>query len=207
VARVSGVVIVFGQQRRNEEAHMTTKIAPLLTVEDLSALPDDGNAYELIEGELIVSRSPALTHQLVLDNLFFYLRTYLEQNPVGRVFTTPGVIFDRYNSVIPDIAFLTNEQFARVGSETHINEAPALAVEVVSPGRENARRDRVVKLQVYGKFGVGEYWVADPEARTLEIYRPDEGALALAATLKGEDEIRTPLLPGFVCQVKRVFGD
>jgi Uma2 family endonuclease len=191
---------------------MTTKIAPLLTVEDLEALPDDGNRYELIEGELIVgeplmTRSPALIHQSVLDNLYFYLRTYLEQNPVGQAFTTPGVIFDRYNSVIPDIAFLTNEQLARVGSETHINEAPALAVEVVSPGRENARRDRVIKLQVYGKFGVGEYWVADPESRTLEIYRPADGALTLAVTLKGDDEITTPLLPGFSCKVGKVFGE
>jgi Uma2 family endonuclease len=186
---------------------MTTKIAPLLTVEDLEALPDDGNTYELIEGELIVSRSPALTHQFVIGNLFFCLRNHLERNPAGRAFITPGVIFDKHNSVIPDVVFLTNEQLAAVGSDAHIHEAPALAVEVVSPGSENAKRDRVVKLQVYGKFGVGEYWVADPEARTLEIYRPAGGALALAATLKGDDEITTPLLPGFACRVKKVFGE
>ena len=186
---------------------MTTKIAPLLTVEDLEALPDDGNIYELIEGELIVSRSPALAHQFVIGNLFFFLKSYLEESHVGTAVTTPGVIFDKHNSVIPDIVFLTNEQLARVGSEAHIHEAPALAVEVVSPGRENARRDRVVKLQVYGKFGVGEYWVADPEARTLEIYRPADGALTLAATLKGDDDITTPLLPGFSCKVGRVFGE
>jgi Uma2 family endonuclease len=189
---------------------MTTKIAPLLTVEDLEALPDDGNRYELIEGELIVgepimTRSPALIHQYVLDNLFLYLRIYLMQNPVGRVVTTPGVIFDRYNSVIPDLAFVTKEQLGRIGPETHINEAPALAIEVVSPGRENARRDRVMKLQLYGKFGVGEYWVADPEARTVEIYRPAGGALVLAATLAGEDAITTPLLPGFSCKASLVF--
>lgn len=190
---------------------MTTKIAPLLTVEDLDALPDDGNRFELIEvelviGEPIMTRSPALTHQYVLDNLHFYLRTYLEQNPVGRVVTTPGVIFDSYNSVIPDLALLTQEQLDRIGDATHINEAPALAIEVVSPGRENARRDRVMKLQLYSKFGVGEYWVADPEARTLEIYRRAEGALAPAATLRSLDELDTPLPPGFSCTPARVFG-
>jgi Uma2 family endonuclease len=186
---------------------MTTKIVSPLTIADLEALPDDGNIYELIEGELIVSRSPSLAHQLVIGNLFFRLRSYLEANPVGEAFITPGVIFDKHNSVIPDIVFLTREQSARVRSETHINEAPALAVEVVSPGHENARRDRVEKLRLYAKFGVGEYWVADPEARTLEIYRHAGGALALAATLKGDDEIATPLLPGFACQVKKVFGE
>jgi Uma2 family endonuclease len=185
---------------------MTTKIAPLLTTEDLIALPDDGNTYELIEGELIVSRTPTVTHQDVIGNLFFFLKLYLRDNPIGRVTVTPGVIFDEYNSVIPDLVFLTNEQSARIGSDGHIHEAPALAVEVVSPGRNNALRDRVVKLQVYSKFGVGEYWVADPEARTLEIYRRVEGALALAATLAGDDEISTPLLPGFSCAPSRVFG-
>jgi Uma2 family endonuclease len=119
---------------------------------------------------------------------------------------TPGVIFDRHNAVIPDLVFLTNEQLAKVGAESHIRLAPALAVEVVSPGRENARRDRVRKLRVYGKFGVGEYWVADPEARTVEIYRPVGGALVLAATVGGDEEITSPLLPDFACKASRVFG-
>jgi Uma2 family endonuclease len=185
---------------------VTTKIEPLLTTEDLTALPDDGNTYELIEGELIVSRTPTLTHQRILLNIATAIKNYLDRNPIGEVFPTPGVIFDRNNSVIPDLVFLTNEQLARVGAESHIHEAPALAVEVVSPGRENARRDRVVKLQVYGKFGVGEYWVADPESRTLEIYRRAEGALRLAATLAGGGEITTPALPGFRCEVGKVFG-
>lgn len=185
---------------------MSLKIAPLLTTEDLVALPDDGNIYELIEGEFIVSRSPALTHQLVLGNLLFCLKSYLVKNPIGVAFPNPGVIFDRHNSVIPDIAFLTNEQIERVGSEPHVHEAPALAVEIVSPGRQNARRDRVVKLEVYGKFGVKEYWVADPESRTMEIYRLAEGALAHVATLGGEEEITSPALPGFACKAVQIFG-
>lgn len=186
---------------------MTTNTAPLLTIDDLTALPDDdGNIYELIEGELIVSGIPSLTHQGVIGNLLHFIRTYLDGNPIGQAFLTPGVILDRHNRVIPDLVFLTNEQLERVGSETHIRFAPALAVEVVSPGRENARRDRVKKLRVYDRFGVSEYWIVDPESRTLEIYRRDVGALALAATLKGEDEIDTPLLPGFTCTPARLFG-
>ena len=186
---------------------MTTNTAPLLTIDDLTALPDDdGNTYELIEGELIVSGMASLTHQRVIGNFVYLIASYLKENPVGAIFLMPGVIFDRHNSVIPDLVFLTNEQLEQVGTEAHIRFAPALAVEVVSPGRENARRDRVKKLRVYGKFGVGEYWVADPESRTLEIYRPAGGALALAATLAGDDEITTPLLPGFRCTLGGVFG-
>ncbi len=185
---------------------MTTKIAPLLTTDDLIALPDDGNTYELIEGELIVSRTPTVTHQDVIGNLFFFLKLHLRGNPIGRVIMTPGVIFDEYNSDIPDSVFLTSEQLEHVGAESHTHLAPAIAVEVVSHGGNDARRDRVMKLQVYGKFGVGEYWVAEPEARTPEVYRRVEGALALAATLKGDDEIGTPLPPGFSCAPARVFG-
>jgi Uma2 family endonuclease len=185
---------------------MTTRVAPLMTTEDLAALPDDGNAYELIEGELIVSRNPALTHQRIILNLATEIKNFLDRHPLGEIFPTPGVIFDQYNSVIPDLVFLTNEQLRLVGDETHIRVAPALAVEVVSPGRENARRDRVMKLQVYGKFGVGEYWVVDPEARTIEIHRQSDGALSLVATLSGDDELMTPLLPGFSLKAARVFG-
>ena len=185
---------------------MTTKSATLLTTDDLIALPDDGNIYELIEGELIVSSAPSLMHQRVIKNLSHFIQSYLDDNPIGEVFPTPGVIFDRHNSVIPDIVFLTNEQLEQVGSEPHIKLAPAIAVEAVSPGRENARRDRVKKLRLYDKFGVEEYWVADPESRNVEIYRRADNALSLAATLAGEDEIRTPLLPGFACTPAKVFG-
>ena len=176
----------------------------LKTYDDLLAMPDDGNRYELIEGELIVTRAPGITHQEVLGNLFFVLKSYARETHSGVVISTPGVIFDEYNSVIPDIVLLTNEQRERAGP--HIHEAPELAVEIVSPGRENARRDRVVKLQVYSKFRVKEYWVADPEARTLEVYRLSEGALALAATLTRNDEITSPVLPGFGCKVSEIFG-
>ena len=183
---------------------MTVRIAPLLTAADLELMPDDGNRYELVEGELIVTRAPGVPHQLVITNLIKLIGTYLDRNPLGEILTVPGVIFDEYNSVIPDIVFLTNEQMERAGP--HIREAPELAVEIVSPGRENARRDRVVKLQVYSKFKVKEYWVADPEARTLEVYRLSEGALALAATLTRNDEITSPVLPGFGCRVSEIFG-
>jgi len=185
---------------------MSAKVEPLLTVADLEAMPDDENRYELFEGELFVSRSPSLSHQRVLINLATLIKIYLEQNPIGEVFPTPGVIFDNFNSAIPDIVFISNEQVNNVGAEPHIHEAPELAIEIVSPGKENARRDREMKRQIYGKFGVKEYWIADPESRTLEIYRLKKRTLALAATLAGEDEITSPVLPGFKCKVNQVFG-
>ncbi|MGI9105689.1 MAG: Uma2 family endonuclease [Pyrinomonadaceae bacterium] len=172
---------------------------------DLEAMPEDENRYELFEGELIVSRAPSLSRQRVLGNLHAILRSYLDQQAVGEILLTPGVIFDNFNSAIPDLVFITNQQVGDIGSGERITEAPALAIEIVSPGKENARRDREVKRQVYGKFGVKEYWIANPESRALEIYRLNERTLTLVATLTGEDEITSPILPGFKCIAQQIF--
>jgi Uma2 family endonuclease len=185
---------------------MSAKVEPLLTVADLEALPDDGNRYELFEGELFVSRAPSLSHQRILGNLHAILRAYLDGNPIGEILLTPGVILDESNSAIPDAVFLTNQQVNNIGSGERILEAPELAIEIISPGKENARRDREVKRQVYGKHGVKEYWIADPEKRALEIYHLERHTLKLVATLMDEDEITTPILPGFSCKANQIFG-
>lgn len=184
---------------------MPTKIEPLLTIADLAAMPEDENRYELFEGELFVSRAPSLSHQRILGNLYFLLRTYLDQNPIGEFLLTPGVIFDELNSAIPDAVFLTNSQLEHLGSDPHIHEAPTLAIEILSPGKENLRRDREVKRQVYGKYGIQEYWIADPEGRSLEIYRLENRIFKLVATVADEDEVSSPLLPGFQCIVHQIF--
>ena len=185
---------------------MSAKVEPLLTAADLEAMPDDGNRYELFEGELFVSRAPGLSHQRVLANLVALFFDYFKQNPIGEILPTPGVIFDEMNSAIPDAVFLTNQQVNRIGSGERILEAPELAIEIISPGKENARRDREVKRQVYGKHGVKEYWIADPEKRALEIYRLENQTLKLVATLADDEEITTPVLPGFSCKARQIFG-
>jgi Uma2 family endonuclease len=76
----------------------------------------------------------------------------------------------------------------------------------MSPGAENERRDRVIKRQLYGKYGVREYWIVDPESRSLEIYRLERRMLELIATLMDEDKIASRVLPSFSCQVKQIFN-
>ncbi|HEX8921206.1 MAG TPA: Uma2 family endonuclease [Pyrinomonadaceae bacterium] len=185
---------------------MSAKVEPILTVDDLDSLPDDGNRYELFEGELFVSRAPSLSHQRVLGNLHAILRFYLDQNPVGEVLLTPGVIFNEFNTAIPDAVFVSHKHRNEIISGERIIKAPELVIEIVSPGKENARRDREVKRQVYGKHGVKEYWIADPLNRSLEIYRLKRHNLALVETLRDEDEVTSPLLPGFTSKAGRIFG-
>ena len=183
---------------------MATNIEPVLTIEDLDAMPEDGNRYELIEGELFVSRAPGLTHQRIVRRLLVAIENYLDRNPIGEVLPGPGVIFSDFNGVIPDIVYMSNERREEIVQGEKITGAPELVIEVLSPGIENERRDRHAKRQLYGKYGIEEYWIADPENSTLEIYRSP--GLRLTATLGIEDEITSPLLPGFSHRVRDVFG-
>jgi Uma2 family endonuclease len=82
-------------------------------------------------------------------------------------------------------------------SDGKLHGAPELTVEILSPGSTNEQRDRELKLKLYSRIGVEEYWIADWRARTLEIYRRSEGRLQFAATLSGDDVLTSPLLPGF----------
>lgn len=184
---------------------MSAKVEPLLTIADLDVLPDDGNRYELFEGEIFVSRAPSLSHQIILANLLTILKTYLERNPIGEAIPTPGVIFSEYDGAIPDLVFISNQLIRKIVSEEKINGAPELAVEIVSPGKENSRRDRVVKRQVYGKYGVKEYWIIDPEKRAIEVYRLKRQTLILSGTFMDEDEISTPILPDLISKANTVL--
>ena len=149
---------------------MAARIEPLLTVADLDACPDDNNRYELIEGELFVSRAPGIPHR-VLNNLQLALGIYLQDNPIGIVVPGAGAVFSDYDAVIPDLVFVRAERWSEVVTETKFTGPPDLVIEITSPGKENRDRDLLVKRQLYAKYGVAEYWVVDPESRLVGVYR------------------------------------
>ena len=177
----------------------------LFTVADLDLMPEDGNRYEIIEGDIFMSRAPTLLHQLVVHGFDKNIGVYLDHNPIGIVVPGPGVIFDEFNGVIPDVVFISNDRRAKVASGLKITGAPDLVIEILSPGPDNEHRDRELKRRLYAKFGVQEYWIADLENRHIEIYRLRDGVLELAETLGDNDEITTDLLPGFRCPVQSIF--
>jgi len=168
-------------------------------------MPDDENKYELIEGEIYMSRAPSLTHQYVVHNAQMAVGSYLIGNPIGIVVPGPGVIFDDFNGVIPDIIFFRNERRAEIESGDRLSGAPDLAVEIISPGAENRRRDRVLKRRLYGRFGVKEYWLVDLESRTVELYQLSGEGLELAATFSGDDEMTSSVLPGSRLKLTDLF--
>jgi Uma2 family endonuclease len=182
---------------------MAAKIEPILTIADLDAMPEDGNRYELIEGELFVSCAPNLVHQGIVRDLILVFGAYLVKKPVGQIYPGPGVIFSDFSGVIPDLVFVGNEQVKEIAAGDRIKGPPELIIEILSPGAENERRDRHSKRQLYRKYGVKEYWVVDPQKRRIEVYRTSR--LKLVATVGIRDEITTPLLSGFRCLVKDIL--
>ena len=184
---------------------MTTQIQPVLTIADLDVMPDDGNRYEIIEGELIVSRAPSLLHQIIVSNIIALIRNYLDTNSIGIVVPGPGVIFNDVNGVIPDVVFVSNEKRGEIAFGEKLTGAPELVIEILSPGAENERRDRAVKRQLYGRFGVEEYWIVDPVNRFIEVYHLEEQMLVLTGSYTHQDQISSSVLPGFRCAVQEIF--
>src|SRR5215217_6694351 len=173
---------------------MTTK-AQLLTIADWDAMPrEDGNRYEIIEGELFVSCSPGLTHQIVSDNLITLLRNFLKLNRIGVAVSTPGLVLSQYSGVIPDLVYFSNKSRDRVISGERLTSAPDLVIEILSRGSENTRRDRVVKRQLYAKHRVPEYWIIDCQRRVVEVYRLEGTSLEPAIFFEKDDRVSTLVL-------------
>jgi Uma2 family endonuclease len=176
------------------------------TSADLELLPDDGKRREIIDGELYVSKQPGLYHQEVCGAVYTELRRWSREHDKGRAVLAPGVIFAEDDDVAPDVVWISSARLnAVLGAGGHLHGPPELVVEVLSPGTPNKRRDREAKLKLYSRRGVSEYWIADWEARSVEVYRQENGELHLAATLSGNDSLDTPLLEGFAVEVSELF--
>jgi Uma2 family endonuclease len=178
------------------------------TTRDLDAMPDDGGwkRYEIIDGELSVTRAPHIRHQGAAGKIHVRLETWSETSGLGSAFQAPGVIFSPTDAVIPDVIWISTDRLAQgLDDAGHITIAPELIVEILSPGDINAQRDREVKLKLYSRHGVQEYWIVNWRLKTLEIYRRNDSHLQLTATLISNDTLTSPLLPGFSTQLTQLF--
>src|SRR5947207_9904881 len=176
------------------------------TSADLALMPDDGKRYEIIEGELYVSRQPSSEHQYTCGELIYFLEEWNRGSRTGLVLTAPGLIFAEDDDVAPDVIWISRNCYAKaVDDAGHLHLAPELVIEVLSPGKANEERDRQAKLKLYSRRGVHEYWIVDWMQRQVEVHRRKRGRLLLAATLYAQDTLESPLLPGFACQIAALF--
>ncbi|NCJ06909.1 Uma2 family endonuclease [Synechococcales cyanobacterium C] len=178
------------------------------TIADVDLLTtDEWKRYEIIDGELFVTRAPHWKHQITLDNICAELQVWSQATGQGRAVSTPGIIFTETNSVIPDVVWVSRDRLSILLDEAgHLTGAPELVVEVLSPGVTNERRDKEAKLKLYSIQGVQEYWIVNWQLQQVEVYRRDNTQLAQVATLLTENTLTSPLLPEFCCLIERFFA-
>ena len=133
------------------------------------SLPDDGNWYETVHGELLVTPSPRLWHQAIVHRLQLALGNYLERHPVGFLLASPADISWSEDTLIQPDIFICDLEQARTLDWKHVTRL-LLVIEVLSPS--TARYDRFTKRRLYQEVGVPAYWVVDPDAQYVEVWTP-----------------------------------
>jgi Uma2 family endonuclease len=178
------------------------------TSSDLELLPDvDGVRYEIIDGDLYVSKQPHFEHQDVCGVTYAALLDWSKRTHLGRPIIAPGLIFAPDDDVAPDVVWISSARLASALDDAgHLRAAPELVIEVLSPGSTNERRDRELKLKLYSRQGVAEYWIVDWRRQTIGVYRREAAALQLVATLSNDDTLASPLLPGFSYPVAQLWA-
>jgi Uma2 family endonuclease len=160
--------------------------------------------YELLNGNLVRRTAPSVKHQNVVTNLMVSMGIWNREKKLGKIFTAPiDVYFDGKNGVQPDLVFIKTERLFIIENEDYVNGAPDLVVEVISPG--SIRRDRVDKKDLYERYAVKEFWLIDPQNKTVEIYTMENNAYRLHEFQEQEGKVTSLVLEGFEIDVAAIF--
>jgi Uma2 family endonuclease len=177
-----------------------------LTYEDFLKFPDDEQRHELIDGEHYVTPSPNTRHQRLVVRLVTEFENYFRGHRAGQVFCAPfDCVFTNFDVVEPDLLVVLGDQI-EILTEQNVRGAPAIVIEILSPG--TSRRDRGIKRDLYDRGGVREYWIIDPVDNTIQVLgRSTSLHLTSQSELPapGNDELTTPLLPGFSLNLADLF--
>ena len=179
----------------------TVKNKVLFTYEDLKHWEPDNYRHEIVEGEHFMSPSPNIYHQKIVRRLTIFLSQYVETKKLGEIFIAPvDVVFSNYDVCVPDLVFISNENLSII-TEENIQGAPDLVIEVLSPNSQ--KRDKEIKYKRYAYFGVKEYWIVDPERKTIEIH--DLVNNQLTAVVPANQSLNSPLFPDLNLDLASVF--
>lgn len=176
-----------------------------MTYEEYRNLPGD-DRYELVEGELLLTPAPSNRHQAVLGNIYFGLRLFLAERrlPAPRVAPLDVILAD-HTVLQPDLLYVSRERSAIVDPDGGTHGAPDLVVEILSPS--TASRDLVVKRQLYGQYGVREYWIVDPKERSIEVLTQQGEGLETWQRFEETESLTSPLFPAFRLDLAAVFQE
>lgn len=179
-------------------------VKPPISYADLQRMPDDGNRYELYDGELWVVPAPLLIHQIVIGRLHVALVEHVRRHG-GAVFVAPlDIVLSEYNVVQPDVIYFAPESVRRLDPRQVVRFPPDAAFEVLSPS--TARNDRGRKRQLMVRYGVPEYWILDPLAKTVELSRLTEIGYDQPFVVS-EGRCASSVIAGFEIDLAAVFAE
>jgi Uma2 family endonuclease len=172
------------------------------TYRDYLQLPDD-KRYELVEGELFWVPSPNLGHQRILGKLWTAISIHVEGNRLGEVFFAPcDVVFSEISVAQPDLLFVSKGRLG-ILTDANIQGPPDLVVEILSPS--TSQRDLGIKRNLYAKYGVREYWVVDPNSKTIEVLSLTEAGYRTEAIVPRTGRLSTGLFPDLDLNLTEIF--
>ena len=172
---------------------------------------DDGNRYELIDGELRMMSSPSVRHQEIVTELFRQLANFLE-GKTCRVYPAPFDVrlFEREEDTPEDITTVVQPDLLVLCDRSKADAqgckgAPDMIIEVLSPATQ--RHDRIVKLNLYQRAGVKEYWIVSPEDQTVQVLLPENGCLRPYELYIRNDIAKVHTLDGCFIELCKVFPE
>jgi Uma2 family endonuclease len=177
----------------------------LYTYDELVAgFPESNQPSELKDGELVMSPAPSPWHQQVAHRFHRLLEDWVTAQRLGEVFGAPlDMVLSPHQATQPDVLFVARD---RLGIIRRVVSGPAdLVAEVVSLGGRN--RDRIEKRDLYEQYGVKEYWIIDPEPKTVEVLTLEAGRYELVTRAGPGGQAASRLLPGFTVGVDALFAD
>lgn len=152
------------------------------TYREFQLFPNDGNRHEVIDGDHYKNPTPSLRHQTVSRRLQYQLYPQLELTGRGQVFNAPtDVELAAHDIVEPDLIVVLKDKYQLLNAK-RIRGVPDLVVEILSPS--NPDHDRVLKLEMYSRVQLPEYWIVEPEDDFVEVYVQRDGHLQLAGVFR-----------------------
>ncbi|HTQ79830.1 MAG TPA: Uma2 family endonuclease [Thermoanaerobaculia bacterium] len=178
------------------------------TYEDYLRLPNDGWRYEVLKGTLHMTPAPGPLHQDAVLNLGVLAANHLKSrpSPAGKIYLAPFDVFlpeGLAAPVQPDFVYLCEERRDRVTARG-LEDAPDLVAEVLSPS--NWFDDRRTKFEIYAQAGVREYWIVDPQERTVEVFVLESGTYSLLGKFAVGERVGSRVLPSFQPKVSEIFA-